>query len=53
LTFEYGGCVLNLLDTAGHEDFTNRTLTAVDSAILRRRMGFKQLREPSVHARKK
>jgi peptide chain release factor 3 len=37
MTFEYGGCVLNLLDTPGHEDFTEdtfRTLTAVDSAIM-------------------
>src|SRR5687767_15902148 len=35
--FEYGGCVFNLLDTPGHEDFsedTYRTLTAVDSAIM-------------------
>ena len=33
MTFEYGGAVLNLLDTPGHEDFsdqTYRTLTAVD-----------------------
>ncbi|HXW73067.1 MAG TPA: peptide chain release factor 3 [Methylocella sp.] len=37
MTFEYGGCVLNLLDTPGHEDFsedTYRTLTAVDSAVM-------------------
>ena len=37
MTFEYGGAVLNLLDTPGHEDFsdhTYRTLTAVDSAIM-------------------
>ncbi|MFL5023422.1 MAG: peptide chain release factor 3, partial [Microvirga sp.] len=37
MTFEYGGCVFNLLDTPGHEDFsedTYRTLTAVDSAIM-------------------
>src|SRR5205085_3751615 len=35
MTFEYGGCVFNLLDTPGHEDFsedTYRTLTAVDHA---------------------
>src|SRR3954468_14165256 len=35
LQFEYGGCVLNLLDTPGHEDFsedTYRTLAATDSA---------------------
>src|ERR1700741_1764804 len=37
MTFEYDGCVYNLLDTPGHEDFsedTYRTLTAVDSAIM-------------------
>jgi peptide chain release factor 3 len=37
MTFDYGGCVFNLLDTPGHEDFsedTYRTLTAVDSAIM-------------------
>jgi len=37
MTFEYGGAVFNLLDTPGHEDFsdhTYRTLTAVDSAIM-------------------
>ena len=37
MTFEYGGNVYNLLDTPGHEDFsedTYRTLTAVDSAIM-------------------
>src|SRR5262245_35614439 len=37
MTFEYGGSVFNLLDTPGHEDFsdhTYRTLTAVDSAIM-------------------
>ncbi len=37
MTFEYGACVYNLLDTPGHEDFsedTYRTLTAVDSAIM-------------------
>jgi peptide chain release factor 3 len=37
MTFEYGGTVFNLLDTPGHEDFsdhTYRTLTAVDSAIM-------------------
>jgi len=37
MTFEYDGTVLNLLDTPGHEDFsdhTYRTLTAVDSAIM-------------------
>src|ERR1700746_3227759 len=37
MTFEYGGRVFNLLDTPGHEDFsedTYRTLTAVDSAVM-------------------
>jgi peptide chain release factor 3 len=37
MTFEHGGCVFNLLDTPGHEDFsedTYRTLTAVDSAVM-------------------
>ncbi len=37
MTFEFGGCVFNLLDTPGHEDFsedTYRTLTAVDSAVM-------------------
>lgn len=37
MTFEYGGAVFNLLDTPGHEDFsddTYRTLTAVDAAIM-------------------
>ena len=37
MTFEHEGCVFNLLDTPGHEDFsedTYRTLTAVDSAIM-------------------
>jgi len=37
MTFQYDGRVFNLLDTPGHEDFsedTYRTLTAVDSAIM-------------------
>jgi peptide chain release factor 3 len=37
MTFEYENTVFNLLDTPGHEDFsdhTYRTLTAVDSAIM-------------------
>ena len=37
MTFEYRGLVFNLLDTPGHEDFsedTYRTLTAVDSAVM-------------------
>ena len=37
MTFEYKGCLINLLDTPGHKDFaedTYRTLTAVDSVIL-------------------
>jgi peptide chain release factor 3 len=37
MTFEYGGTVFNLLDTPGHEDFsedTYRTLTAVDAAVM-------------------
>src|SRR5437879_3898351 len=37
MTFDYRGCTFNLLDTPGHEDFsedTYRTLTAVDSAVM-------------------
>ncbi len=37
LQFEYGGAVVNLLDTPGHKDFsedTYRVLTAVDSVIM-------------------
>ncbi|MCK5828818.1 MAG: peptide chain release factor 3, partial [Methylococcales bacterium] len=37
MQFEHNGCILNLLDTPGHEDFsedTYRTLTAVDSALM-------------------
>ena len=37
MTYEYGGCTFNLLDTPGHEDFsedTYRTLSAVDSAVM-------------------
>ncbi|MDH5572521.1 MAG: peptide chain release factor 3, partial [Gammaproteobacteria bacterium] len=37
MQFPYQGCVINLLDTPGHEDFsedTYRTLTAVDSALM-------------------
>ncbi len=37
MQFEYGDCVVNLLDTPGHGDFsedTYRTLTAVDSALM-------------------
>jgi peptide chain release factor 3 len=37
MTFEYKGAVFNLLDTPGHEDFsedTYRTLTAADSAVM-------------------
>ena len=37
LQFEYEGCLFNLLDTPGHQDFsedTYRTLTAVDSAVM-------------------
>jgi len=37
MQFSYGGCIVNLLDTPGHEDFsedTYRTLTAVDSALM-------------------
>ncbi|MDE2383442.1 MAG: peptide chain release factor 3 [Alphaproteobacteria bacterium] len=37
MTFEYNNVVFNLLDTPGHEDFsedTYRTLTAVDAAVM-------------------
>ena len=37
MQFPYDDCVVNLLDTPGHEDFsedTYRTLTAVDSALM-------------------
>jgi peptide chain release factor 3 len=37
MTFEHDGVVFNLLDTPGHEDFsedTYRTLTAVDCAVM-------------------
>ena len=37
MQFDYAGHVVNLLDTPGHEDFsedTYRTLTAVDSALM-------------------
>ncbi len=37
LQFEYGSCVINLLDTPGHKDFsedTYRVLTAVDSVVM-------------------
>ena len=37
MTFEYDDRIFNLLDTPGHEDFsedTYRTLTAVDSAVM-------------------
>ncbi len=37
MTFEHDGSIFNLLDTPGHEDFsedTYRTLTAVDSAVM-------------------
>ncbi|MBI1327186.1 MAG: peptide chain release factor 3 [Alphaproteobacteria bacterium] len=37
MTFNYSGLTYNLLDTPGHEDFsedTYRTLTAVDSAVM-------------------
>ena len=37
MTYEYQNCVFNLLDTPGHEDFsedTYRTLSAVDSAVM-------------------
>jgi len=37
MQFPYKGCMVNLLDTPGHEDFsedTYRTLTAVDSAMM-------------------
>src|SRR5690606_23295387 len=37
MQFPYGGCIVNLLDTPGHEDFsedTYRVLTAVDSVLM-------------------
>ncbi len=37
LTFPYKDCVVNLLDTPGHQDFsedTYRTITAADSAVM-------------------
>ncbi|MBR7158801.1 MAG: peptide chain release factor 3 [Alphaproteobacteria bacterium] len=37
MSYEYGNCSFNLLDTPGHEDFsedTYRVLTAVDSAVM-------------------
>jgi len=37
MQFEHNNCIINLLDTPGHEDFsedTYRTLTAVDSALM-------------------
>src|SRR5688500_8845042 len=37
LAYPYDGCHVNLLDTPGHNDFsedTYRTLTAVDSAVM-------------------
>jgi peptide chain release factor 3 len=37
MNFPYGGCEINLIDTPGHQDFsedTYRTLTAVDSALM-------------------
>src|SRR5574344_2831605 len=37
LQFDYDGCRINILDTPGHQDFsedTYRTLMAVDSAVM-------------------
>ena len=37
LNFDYKGCRINILDTLGHQDFsegTYRTLTAADSAVM-------------------
>lgn len=37
LTFEYGGKYINILDTPGHQDFsedTYRTLSAADNTVM-------------------
>ena len=37
MQFQYGGCCINILDTPGHQDFsedTYRTLMAADSAVM-------------------
>ena len=37
LQFEYNGCCINILDTPGHQDFsedTYRTLMAADAAVM-------------------
>ena len=37
MTFQHDGTIFNLLDTPGHEDFsedTYRTLSAVDAAVM-------------------
>ena len=48
MTFEHDGLVFNLLDTPGHQDFsedTYRTLTAVDSAVMVHRRGASGIEE--------
>ena len=51
LQFEHDGCCVNILDTPGHQDFsedTYRTLMAADSAVMVRRC--KRHRAPDAQA---